>query len=230
MLTENPDFIKHAYKFKITSPLSHDNPAFNKFVIEDPNTNQVYEVEPLFEDAESRYYEIENHPHYDDANGTEEVTKYTFSIVNPLDGKKYMISGEKTSFRTKEGENDIIIGSFKEEFLIYEGRKEVGKIMVKNPDPDPIHTFEVIIPIEVAFYSKSVHVEYQKIMNKKYLSFKDENGLISLIEFGSEEFIAVKYKGEAFIKQGLASELRSDIIVMFMITDTVMSIMEKVRF
>ncbi len=101
---------------------------------------------------------------------------------------------------------------------------------------DTLFSFDAYAGLKALFstyqveFNEDDYAEYQKIMNKKYLSFKDESGLIALIEFGSEEFIAVKYTGEAFIKQGLANGLKSDIIAMFMITDTVMSILEKVRF
>lgn len=37
-------------------------------------------------------------------------------------------------------------------------------------------------------------------MYKKSITFKDEDGLVAIIGFETEGFIAVKYKGEAFIK------------------------------
>lgn len=228
ILTANPDFIKHAYKLKITSPLSHDNPAFNKFIIEDLNTNSVHEIQPLFEETDSRRYKVKDDLYNDDPYSTQEFEQHTFSIVNPLDNKGYIISGEKSFIRTKEGGDDVIIGTGKNEFHIYLEEYEIGKITVKNPNP--MITYNPVFPIELRFHSKSVQGEYQKILNKKSLSFKDENGLLALFDFGTEEFIATKYNGEGFIKRGLTKESRSDIFAMFVISDIVMSIVEKVRF
>jgi hypothetical protein len=234
MITENPDFIKHAYNFKITSPLSHDNASFNKFIIEDPDTKKIYEVKPVFEEPESHYYKLEKdsykNDYYDNVDGTKEVAKYNFSVFNPLDEKEYLISGTTTTIRTKEGKNDVIIGSPKEEFMIYEGEKRVGEITTEYLDPDPMTLYKFIFPLKISLHSRNFNIEYQKIMNNKSITFKDEDGLIALIGFETEGFIAVKYKGEAFIKKGLTNELKSDIIVMFIITDTVWSIIEKVRF
>jgi hypothetical protein len=232
ILKENPDFIKHAYNFKITSPLAHDNASFNKFIIEDPDKKKIYEVEPVFEEVESNHYKIEKDPnkddYYDNVDGTKEVAKYNFLIFNPLDEKEYLISGTTTTIRTKEGKNDVIIGSPKEKFMIYEGEKRVGEITTEYLDPMTL--YKLIFPLKISLHSRNFNIEYQKIMNKKSITFKDENGLIALLSFETEGFIAVKYTGEAFIKQGLTNELRSDIIVMFIITDTVWSIIENVRF
>jgi len=229
MLKENPDFIKQAYKFKITSPLSHDNAAFNMFIIEDPNIKKNYEVKPVFEEVESHHYKLEKDPYkddyYDNVDGTKRVAKYNFTIFNPLDEKEYLISGTITSVRTEEG-NDVIIDSGpSKEFQIYEGEKRVGEITTEYLDPMTLH--KLIFPFKISLHSRNFNIEYQKIMNKKSITFKDENGLIALFSFGTEGFIAVKYTGEAFIKQGLTNELKSDIIVMFIIADTVQSIIEK---
>lgn len=228
ILNHNPDFIKQAYKLRITSPLSHDNPAFNKFIIEDLYTNSVHEIQPLFEETDIRRYKVEDEIYNDDLYSTQEFEKHNFSIVNPLDDKEYIISGEKSFIRTREGEDDVIIGTGKNEFYIYSDEYEIGKITVKNPNPTII--YNPVFPIELSFHSQNVQGEYQKILNKKSLSFKDENGLLALFAFDTEGFIATKYSGDGFIKQGLTNESRSDIIAMFVISDIVMSIVEKVRF
>ena len=211
ILTENPEFIKHAYNFKITSPLAHNSLGYSKFVIEEINTKNVYEIEPRFIEPATGFIKFE----VDKVGKWEEVISHKFSLSNPLNNKNYEVVGTITyiHIREKKGNTEEIYSIGPKEFIIFEGDTEVGKITIKDPDPTTI-----------LFNSKSVNIDYQKMMNKKSISFKNEDGILALIALETKEFIAVKYTGDIYIKQGLSSDERSDIVSMFLISDIVMSI------
>lgn len=218
MIKENQDFIKNAYKFKITSPLRHNNPAFSKYIIENIKAKKVFEVEPQFDEPERK------HSSFTEGNDdfTKTIINYKFFIYNPLDEKTYVITGSRTITRIKEDDKEEIIKNVRGEFQIYEDGKMVGEMM--NKKPNSMINLKLVFPLKISFHSQNIIIEYQNFMNNKTITFNDENGLLALFGFETKEFIAVKYTGEIFIKQGIKKELRSDIIVMFLIIDTVMSL------
>jgi len=226
MLTENPEFFNQAQQYVITSPLSYANKPFSKYIIEDPKTKYIYEIQPQFGKPESRRYELE--PEYGEER-IQEITKIDFSLLNPLDNKTYRIGGEKTSIRTREGNQDVIIGSARQESIIYEDDQQVGQIIAGNPTPGVLVTVNVIYPVEFTLHERKVRIEYQKKMNTKTMSFKDDTGLVAFFDLETKGLVASKYNGVIYINPELSDEFRSDLITMFVITDIVMSIREEIR-
>jgi hypothetical protein len=90
-------------------------------------------------------------------------------------------------------------------------------------------TVNVIYPVEFALHERKVRIEYQKKMNTKTMSFKDDTGLVAFFDLETKGLIASKYNGVSYINLELSGEFRSDLITMFVITDIVMSIREESR-
>ena len=222
MHKENPDFISKAYHYKITSPLSHDNPLFHRYAIEDPLTKDKHEFEVKFDDKESKYYEMPEEAGSDNFHETKEVISHRFSFVNPLDGKKFTVTGKTMTIHSKEGADKVVTGASEYDFHIYSCDREIG--IVNTGMPIPTSIYEIIYPVEISLNDKKIYGKYQPLMNNKTISFTDDEGLIALFGFESDGFVANKFKGDAYIKQELPEKDKTDIIAMFIITDTVISI------
>jgi len=218
MIKDNQDFIKNAYKFKITSPLSHNNPAFSKYIVEDIKAKKVYDVEPQFEEPERKHFSFAE----EDDDFTKTIISYKFFIYNPLDEKTYVITGSRTITRIKEDNKEEIIKNVRGEFQIYEDELNVGEVITM--DPQIRDMIQIVIPVKISFHNQKIDLQIQRQLNNKKYTFKEEGELVALFGFDTAEFIATKYSGDVFIKGGMSEEMRSNIITMFIITDIVNSI------
>ena len=163
MHKENPDFISNAYHYKITSPLAHNNASFNKFIIEDPNTKNVYEIEPRFKDPVRKVSIIDEDDEVviteegisynsdDKVIITKEVISYNFSLSNPLNNKNYEVSGTKSFIREKRENTEEIHSMDYEEFIITEGDTEVGRITIVKPNLTTIYKLAFSLELNCSF-------------------------------------------------------------------------------
>lgn len=223
-LSENPDFEKNAEKFVITSPLSHSPSQSNKFIIEDVSADTVFEIETHSERPESDRNTIEEKTTEEGYKvKSKEFTSYKFYIAKPFYENHYEVIGKATRFRTEEDKGDRGTEStqlaYPLEFWIFEEGKDVGKITVSEPD------FNLTFKIDALIHQRQLQVEYQPGMsNNKNIAIENEQELLAFMQSKPAGFITTKQEGEFFIKQGLAEELKSDILATYMIVETIMGI------
>jgi hypothetical protein len=138
----------------------------------------------------------------------------------------YEVIGKTTRFQTEENKEKLssVASSlvYPLEFWIFDDGKDIGRIIVSAPD------LNVIFPINATFNGQQLNLKYQAEMsNKKSVSIEDGQGLLAFLHSKPAGFITTKQKGEFFIKQGLAEELKSNILVSYMIVETVMGIISE---
>ena len=227
MQEDNAGFIADAYRYEIKSPLSYENPLFSKYMIKDQQSKAQYEIELDFADKESKYYEMEAEYGYDDEERTKEVATHQFSFSNPLNKDNYIVKGNTTAIRTKEGSSDVVIGPSENEFSMWSGEKEIGRINTLRPNP--LSLYEVKYPAQIDFHGKTIFIEYTRSMNKVTMSISDEDGTMALIGLEGDGFVADKFAGDLYIRGGLSDEKKADVLTLFIVSDTVISISANVK-
>ena len=224
-LKENPDFEKNAIRYVITSPLSHRSSVFNHFILEDPRSGSVYEIRPQVGSPLADVSLLgRKTTSKKDLVHTKEISTYYFSMTNPLDHKTYDVAGEITFYRSREEKASSSFESGEKvypiEFLISEDGNDAGKFTVNEPG------FSNVL-VETLFHGKSLKLEYQSIANKDGFSFEDDSGLVALIGLKPKGVIATRKTGELFIKRTLAPDEQSDIVSLYVIAETVFSILDE---
>lgn len=221
-LKENPEFVKNAEKLKITSPLSYKSTKFNKYIIEDTGTENIYEIEP---DVETTGQDIqileEEKTREKNLIKTKEFTSYRIFLVNPLNNNEYEVIGKTTYFRSKEEKGNSSSESGKMiypvEFWIFHQGKDAGSIKMDSPGFTKVNA-------KILFNNKNFDLEYQSVFNKECYSFKENNTLAALILLEPEGTIAFKKKGEILLKKNFSENLKSDIITIYILTATMFNI------
>jgi hypothetical protein len=218
-LKENPEFEKNAERYKITTPLNG-----KKFTIEEVNSGKVYSVEAVIENS-NRDIAVLDEEERDDAyvSKTKTFASHKFFVTNPWDSIEYEVIGTTTYFITKEEEEgkSFEVGKmeFPVEFWIFDEGKEFGKISIPESPAKPHQT------IDLTIHEKPMELEYsiyfKGFLIERCFSFEDENGLITLINLQQK---SSQHVGEMLIKQSLSSDLKSDIVSLYMIVETALSI------
>lgn len=225
-LKENPQFVNNSAKYLITSPLNHNSDIFNSFIIEDLNQKKTYIIDPDIKDTKVHVEILDSEKDRDtEYSKTKEISSFNYNILNPTDSTEYFISGETTVFRELEENEDesftISQRSFPIKFSISDNDSTLGNIILKKPAADD--TLEYVV-INAELFKNKYTVSFQNLFNKKSVTFENDMGLIALFTLEPEGFFASKLKGEAFIKQDVSYNVKSDIISLFVITDTFMSL------
>lgn len=223
-LKENPEFEINAERFAVTNPLNQD-----KFIIEDISSNIVYEVEVEIEDSDKDVAVLEEEERDNKYIAkTKTFASHKFFITNPWNSTEYEVLGTTTYYITKEEEESksFEVGqmNYPIEFWIFDDGKEAGKITIYESPAKPSQKIDLLI------HDKQMKLEYYIFLNKKSFviercfSFEDESGLITLI---SLEQKGTRHRGEMLVKKGLSEDLKSDIISMYMIAETALSIISE---
>jgi len=229
VLKENPDFKKSADKFILTTPIKVNSSSSNKFVIEDISSNITYEVEVDVEDPLTEVDVMENYQNGDkQISKTKEFTALKFFVQNPFNDIEYEVIGKVTRFKTIEEEEKESFESgdlnYPIEFWIFKDARDAGKITVYEP------TLSLSQKIYISFNDNQVEVEYQNMLNKKTFLFNDDKGLIALIGLKPKGTVATRMTGDFLIKKGISENFRSDIISMYLMSESAFGVIQEGPF
>lgn len=220
----HPDFEKNAEKYLVTSPLTRPSSKPHAFIFEDTQTNDVYEIVVQWSQETSRKGKMDEESL---ASGSvafeEDFDAHRVFISNPIDNRDYEVIGKTTISRslkkhTEKLTEETTVIAYPIEFWIFDGGREVGRIVM--PEPSSLTT----VAIDVFIHDRRAKLEFQQF-NARYISLQYEDDLIAFFELKPEKVFNYKnFKGSVLLKPELSNDFVADVFTAYIVAEIMVRI------